>query len=1077
MPYAFEKGKFTEAELEEAILSLFQEQGWDYAYGEDIKRTESDKSNYEEVLLRPEIKAFLRRRYQAEQLTENELDRIIMTFSGEATANLFQASRATFRHFVDGFTFQRDNPAEPSVFIQLVDFVHPESNHLQIVNQFTVVGTQERRPDALLFLNGVPFCICEFKSAIAEDATLYNAWEQVVKRYVRDIPELMKYTSLVLLCDGANTKLGTVFTPYEYFYAWKKVNADDRPAEGISSLETMIAGAFSPKRILSILQNFVYYADGATTQREMVCRYPQYFGAQKMLASIRTALRPAGDGKGGTYFGATGCGKTMMMVFLARLLKRTNINVFHNPTIIVIVDRDDLSNQSEHVFTPAKTFLGDDCIKVIDSRQDLLRELAGRTAGGVFITTIQKFCEEIGLLSDRNNIICFSDEAHRTQAQLGSKLIKTDEGVRTAYGYAVYLRQSFPQATYTGFSGTPKDETIYAFGDVVTSYTMKESSDDGITARLSYEPRIARVNLSDEDAKKIEAYYQQCAKIGATPEQIAKSKKMMSQMTIILGHPERLQKLAKDMIRHYERLCDEKPAVVQKAMIVCADRKIAFRLLQEIVRLRPEWLEAKKMPNEAEKHAKIAKIEDEATRKEAENKLQQKLSALRPLPRINLVATQGVNDEKDLYEACGNKTYRKMLERNFKDDASNFQIAVVVDMWLTGFDVPSLAVMYIDKPLQAHNLIQTISRVNRIYPGKEKGLIVDYIGIKEELEQALKKYGGPTESPVDKLETSLEILRNQLDLLKQLFITFDAQPYFSGTPLERLRCLDNASQFIMKKKAVEDRFMGITRRLRMAYDIVNPSGRLTEEEMNLSQFYLAVRSIIAKMTRGNAPDTAMMNRRVEKMVEQALEFTGIATLVAVSPSIDVDSPEFQQEIDAVKMPLTRFLALIRLLRRAIGEYGKTNRIKAREFDKMLREIVEKYNHRDDAVYSTFTDFVNDLSDEVLNVMHKMKEDKDSFQQEGITFEEKAFMDILIKVRDEHGFTYPDERCKDLAKEIKKLVANKLDYVGWNTRDDIKASLMVGLIELLYDNGYPPEWKDEVFQEVWGQAENFKKYHG
>ncbi len=1077
--YHFEAGKFTEAELEEAILSLLNEQGWDLASGEDVARSEDVAGNtYEEVLLLPEVKQYLRNRYLDDDLTEDEIDRIVSIIRGESTANLFQASRNTFYRLIEGFSFQRDDVSLPPIHIRMIDFEDMEQNHFQAINQFTVRDAAERRPDTVLFINGIPFCICEFKSAIVEDATLYDAWEQITVRYRRDIPELLKYTSLVMLCDGPNTKLGTVFTPYEYFYAWNKANEEDTVANGISSLFTMIEGAMAPERITALLRDFVFYADGSRHETAVVCRYPQFFGARKMCDSIRKAMRPDGDGKGGTYFGATGCGKTYLMLFLSHLMMRTYTEDFGNPTIILIVDRDDLSEQASELFTTAKTFLGDDNIKKIESRADLLEQLKSRAAGGVFITTIQKFCEDIGLLSERNNIVCFSDEAHRTQTQLGTKLKKNKDGEFVqSVGYAKCLHDSFPNAVYAGFTGTPVDETIFAFGDIVDSYTMKESAADGITTRLSYEPRLAWVNLSDEQAKAIEDYYKACEKAGTPEEQIIKSKKAMSKMSAILGHPDRLKRLAKDIAQHYEKKCAESPAVVQKAMIVCSDRDIAFRLLQEIIAVRPEWGKPMKMSNEAERRAEIAEIKDDDLRSKKLVELEQELSALKELPAVNMVATRGSNDPKALYDTCGDKQYRKMLERNFKNVDSNFRIAIVVDMWITGFDVPSLAVMYIDKPIQRHSLIQTISRVNRIYPGKFRGLIVDYIGIKNEMEQALKQFGGPQESPVDRLEQSLDIVRNHLSLLHDLFVGFDAQPFFNGKPVERLRCLSEASEFIMKQKETEDEFMGLSRRLRMAYEICNPSGQLTEKESQFCSFYLAVRSVIIKLTRGDAPDTAQMNKIVENMVREALTFTGIATLISTDAVIDIDSPKFQQEIDEIKMPLSKFQALVKLLRQAIREYGKTNRIKAQEFNKMLRDVVERYNHRDKEVYSTVDDFANDLSNEVMNIMRKMKEDQESFKKEGITFEEKAFMDILIKVRDDHGFEYPEERCKDLAKKIKELVDRELDYVGWDTQESIKAALMSNIIVLLCNNQYPPEWDQEVFERVWEQAANFKKYHG
>lgn len=587
---------------------------------------------------------------------------------------------------------------------------------------------------------------------------------------------------------------------------------------------------------------------------------------------------------------------------------------------------------------------------------------------------------------------------------------------------------------------------------------MKESSDDGITVRIAYEPRLARVILSDEQAKEIQKYYESCAEQGSTTEQIEASQKAMARMRAILGHPDRLKKLAEDIVLHYEALCAEKPHVVQKAMIVCADRGVAFRLLKDILAIRPAWGEKRRAENE-----------NDLTKEQ--------LDKLSPLPKINLVATQGANDEKELYAACGTKEYRKVLDKQFKNDNSNFKIAVVVDMWITGFDVPSLAVMYIDKPLQKHTLIQTISRVNRVFDGKEKGLVVDYIGIKNDMMEAIKKYGSPQESPVDELDITIGIFRNHLKMIDDLLLGFNASKFFTGEPLERLNCLNSAAEYVQSRKDTETRFMGLSRRLKSAYNICFPSGELTDEETAKAQFYLAIRSIIYKQTKGNAPDAEVMNQVVENMVREAIACTGIENVVDEHKSVDLFSDEFIEQLNTVKLPITKFNALLKLLRKAISAYGRTNKVKAMEFDERLRKVVDDYNSRDKLVFTNevVSDFVNDLSDQLLQILRDLQEDQSSFQKMGISFEEKAFYDILVKVRDDHGFPYADEKCMVLAKKIKELVDDKAQFADWSTRDDIKNQLNMELTVLLYQNGYPPEWDEEVFEKVMEQAENFKKY--
>lgn len=1052
MDYHFVKGKFTEDQLEQAIITLFEQQGYTHVHGESIHR------KYEDILLVDDLCSFIRNRYAKENLSEVEIQKIINRLTLIQASPLYSGNRDTFWLINEGFDLVRDDTSKVALHIDYIDFETPENNIFKVVNQYSVQGERLRRPDLLVFINGIPIAVCEFKSAINEDATVYDAWKQITIRYNRDIPKLMKYCFLSVISDGANTRMGSIFTPYPYYYAWNKANDTDKVANGISSLFTMISGAFARDRVIKILRDFVLYPDDSKKSEAIVCRYPQFFAAEKMLANIKQHLRPTGDGKGGTYFGATGCGKTYTMLFLSRMIALRDPDTFNNPTIIIIVDREDLDTQTAELFAAAKKFLHESNMRSIESRADMAKTLGDRPSGGVYITSIQKFCEKTGLLSDRSNIICISDEAHRTQTSVGAKLKKTDKGVFTTYGFAKYLRDSFPNATYCGFTGTPIDETLTVFGPVVDSYTMKESSDDGITVRIAYEPRLARVILSDVQAKQIQKYYESCAEEGSTPEQIEESQRAMAQMRAILGHPDRLKKLATDIVLHYETLCGEKPEIVQKAMIVCSDRAVAFQLLQEILVIRSDW-------------GKKCRAEDESVLS------QDQLDKLMPLPKINLVATQGVNDEKSLYDACGTKEYRKMLDRQFKNNNSNFKIAIVVDMWITGFDAPSLAVMYIDKPLQKHTLVQTISRVNRVFEGKDKGLVVDYIGIKNDMLEAVKRYGSPQESPIDELNISLDIFRNHLAMVDELLIGFNATKFYTGEPLERLNCLNAAAEYVQSSKEMETRFMGLSRRLKSAYAICFPSGELTDAETAKAQFYLAIRSIIYKQTKGNAPDAEIMNQVVEEMVRDAISCTGVENIVNEDKSVDLFSDEFIAELDAVMLPITKFNALLKLLHKAIRSYGRTNKVKAQEFDERLRNVVEAYNSRDKLVFASevVADFVNDLSDQLLQILKDLQDDKASFEKMGITFEEKAFYDILVRVRDTHGFPYADEKCIVLAKKIKELVDDKAQFADWSTRDDIKNQLNMELTVLLYNNGYPPEWDEEVFEKVLEQAENFKKY--
>ncbi len=1048
--------KFCESDFELAFLDLLEGNGWQYTHGESIHRRIQD------VLLEDDLHEYISRRYSDNNLTSNEVQTILTNIKYTSEPSLYNSNRNTFNLICKGFYLNRDDNSLPNLQITYIDFENLSNNVYRCVNQYIVKQHAERRPDIILFINGIPECIIELKNPADEEATIADAWDQIHNRYTRDIPSLLRYCSLSVISDGANARLGTIFTPYEYYYGWKKVENEDISASGIAENITLVRGALSTNRITDILRDYTYYTDQSNDKElEMVCRYPQFFAARKLFDNIRRHLRSAGgDGKGGTYFGATGCGKTVTMLFLARQLALRDSRSLKNPTVIIITDREDLDNQASRLFCSSTTYLNEENVRSIEDRKDLKDELGTRQSGGVFVTTVQKFCAETGMLSDRPNIICFSDEAHRTQINTGSQLTISDEkGVQITFGFAKYLRDSFPYATYVGFTGTPIDETIHVFGGVVDTYTMKESCDDGITVPIAYEPRLARVLLNEQQAREIEEYYRQCETEGSSEEQIEKSKQAMSRMRAILSHPERLKKLASDLVQHYEKLCSEKPAIVQKAMIVCSDRAIAYQLHNEIKKIRPLWFIEKK-------------CEDETVLSKEE------LENLMPLPMVNIVATRDKDDPAEMYHLLGDKLHRSMLDTQFKNDNSNFKVAIVVDMWVTGFDVPSLAVMYIDKPLQRHTLIQTISRVNRKYPGKESGLVVDYIGIRENMLKAIKQYGGDGGSNIENIEATLKILRNHIELVSNLLHGFNDSDFFnSNNPLSRLHCLNNAAEFIMAVNENQIRFMGLTKRLKAAYEICYPSGLLTEEETGKCQFYLTIRSIIYKLTKGSAPDAEIMNKHVEEMVRQAISCNGVENIVNSTGAEEIFSERFVKEVEEIKMPATKFNVLLKLLRNAIRQFGRKNKTKAGEFDEMLKIVVEKYNNRDKLVFTSdvVADFVDSLSDELLNIFSQIEVEKKSFEKMGITFEEKAFYDILVKVRDTHGFEYSNDKCIVLAKAIKILVDEKSEYVDWSTRNDIKDSLRWDLTILLYKNGYPPQWDEEVFTQVLEQAENFKKY--
>ena len=1045
--------KFTEEKLELSFISLLNDQKIKHQSGKDIKRDES------EVLLKEDLKEYLSSRYKTDNITDGEIIQIIRKLETYPSSDLYDTNKSIMKLVSDGFIFKREDASQKDIHIQFINYDDVSKNSFKVVNQLEIVGYEKRIPDGILYINGMPLVVFEFKSAIREEATVYNAFKQITNRYRRDIPELFKYNAFCIISDGVNNKAGSFFAPYEFFYAWRKITGDEVDVDGIDSMYSMIQGMFNRERLIDIIHNFIYIPDKSKKDEKILCRYPQYYATKKLYENIKLHQKPNGDGKGGTYFGATGCGKSFTMIYLTRMLMKSVD--FANPTIILITDRTDLDSQLSQQFGNAKGFIGDDGIVSVQSREDLRQRIKGRESGGVFLTTIHKFTEDLEILSERTNIICISDEAHRSQINLDQKVKVTKDGVKKTYGFAKYLHDSLPNATYVGFTGTPIDATLDVFGDVVDSYTMTESVRDEITVRVVYEGRAAKVLLDNSKLQEIEKYYDECAEAGANEHQIEDSKKSMSSMSEILGDPDRIKAIAKDFVEHYEKRVIEGPTLKGKAIFVSSSRPIAYALFKELVALRPEWNEKR--------------VADEGVELSEREKKE-----ILPLEKIKMIMTRNKDDEKELYNMLGTKEYRKTLDTQFKNEKSNFKIAIVVDMWLTGFDVPFLDTIYIDKPIQEHNLIQTISRVNRKFAGKNKGLVVDYIGIKTAMNKALKQFSKMDSKNFEDINASIVVVRDQLDLLSKLFHKFDTTLYFRGSPTEQLECLNNASEYVLLTKELETRFIYLVKRLKSAYDIACGSEEFSQKEKDHIHFYLAVRSIVMKLTKGDAPDTAQMNAKVSQMITEALKSDGVEEIFKLGSEneaqIDIFDEDYINKIDKIKLPNTKIKLLQQLLAKALEDFKKVNKVKAVDFSKKFTALVEKYNERKEEDV-LFSGVIEDFTDEIIDLYHELKKEKESFGDMGIDFEEKAFYDILKSIAHKFDFDYPEDKLIALAREVKKVVDDKTKYTDWNVRDDIKAELKVALIMLLAKHGYPPITKDEVFKEIFEQAENFKKYKG
>ena len=1058
---------FNESTLENAIMELFENEiHYTHCLGEQLHK------NLSEVLLNEDLEAYLRAAYS--DITQDEIDRAIFTLKTPVSGSLYDENRRVLSMIVDGFSVKRDDSTQPSLWIRPVNFDNPEFNDFKIVNQVEIVEVCNRRPDAIVYVNGLPLVVMEFKTAVKENCTIVDAYRQITDRYRRDIPSLFRYNAFVVISDGAQNKFGTLFTPYEYFYAWNRVEPEDKPSDGLNSLFTMVRGLFRKDRLLEVIHDFIYFPDSSNKEEKIVCRYPQYFAASLLYENI-LKQKEIGEGKGGTYFGATGCGKSLAMLFLTRKLMRSP--KLGSPTILLITDRSDLDDQLSSQFIRAKHFIGDETIEQIESREELKNKLGGRASGGVFLTTIQKFSEDINLLSDRRNIICISDEAHRTQTNIeeSTKISYDNQGIATAikktYGFAQYLHQSLPNAIYVGFTGTPVDATIEVFGGVVDKYTMVDSVVDGITVSIVYEGRAAKVFADNEKLKEIDKYYEECEKGGSTEEQINASKQQSATMEAIIGDPKRLQAVAEDLVKHYEQRIEEGATVCGKAMIVCTSREIAFDLYKRIIDLRPEW------------NKKLA-CSPEVTLTDSDKKI------LLPMERIKMVMTSNKDDKAELAKLLGTKSDRQEWARQFKEPHSNFKIVIVVDMWLTGFDVPCLDTMYIDKPIQRHTLIQTISRVNRVCPGKEKGLVVDYLGIKKRMNMALKQYGGTQggnngngvtpDDPTEGIEELVKIVKDEIESLQSIIYGYDYNGFFSSSALEQLQTLNGAADHIASKEDKKKLFMAHAKRLNQAFKMCSSSDHISKDERAHILFFSAVRAVIFKSTHGEAPDVEEMNIHVRKLMQAAMESSGVEEVVKIIENkqgdLDLFDPEHLERIEEIKLPNLRLKLLERLLRQQITELGKINKIKAIEFVERLNNLIKDYNDRsDDAVFAT--EVMEAVTKGIKEMMQDVANEKNNLPEGIDNYEEKAFFDILKMVSDSMKFNFPEDKMISIAKEIKEMITSKSQYTDCFKRADIMAEMQFDIIIILAKHKYPPvgENYDEVYKKVLEQAENFKKY--
>lgn len=1046
---------YLEADYEAAFLSQLGAAGWLCGAGCELERDLS------EPLLLGDLRTHLTTRYRAlgSQGLQNALSRL-----REANSPDFaQALRSTHQLIAGGCNVDRE-AGQPALNVQYIDYDHPERNTFRALQQYTVTYGPEARdrriPDIVLFVNGLPLCVVELKNPADGSATVAQAREQICVRYVRDIPHLLRYAPQSVIADAANARLGTPLTCFTHFAAWKMVNCDDRPSD-LNPTGTLIRGALTPERLLTLYRDYLYFSDSTSPRPPVVARYPQFFGTLKLRESILRAQCGAESmhgHKGGVYFGATGCGKTLTMLFLSRQLRLRCRGTLGDPTIVLLVDREDLQNQAASLFCSAQDFLSCQEVRSIESRADLAQRLGDRQAGGFYICTVQKFTEGTGLINARRNIICLSDEAHRTQTNLVDQVrfcgpSKANPGVTIQRGFAQHLREALPGATYVGFSGTPDEDTTNAFGPIVAKYSMRQAVADGLTVPIVYEPRLARLSLDDKLAADIESYYATCAQEGADSAAVERSKVAMSQMEVLLANPQRLRRLAEDIATHFEALRSSKPALPQKALVTCANRSIAYSLYRQLASLRPAWVQP---PDESGTPAKDS--------------------------FLGIICTRGSNDEKEMYNLLGDAKHRSELARLFKRPETPLSLAIVVDMWITGFDAPCLSALYNDKPLANANLIQTISRVNRPFSQrtaggqtvrKECGLVVDYIGVRENMLRALGQYGGDGDGGAygGDLSTALQILRQELSTLRSMMEASELSGFFSDKPMMRLSALERGREFILSHPPAGDgmsfrsQFNTHAERLRRAYDICSPSGQLDplpggENDWCLCMLGLA--ALLSKVAREGF-DLAAMNSHVSEMLRAALSCESVEAVIETSAeSEEIFSAEVQREIEAQQMPRTRFELLAQALRRQIHEFAATNAQAARRYDEMLDAIVRHYNERADHLPP-------EAFDELTALHGELVEERAAFQRLGISGEQKAYYDILLAARSAEGLVLSEAQLLCLSAEVLALTADALRSSCWLQSDRQQSELRSSVCDLLLGAGFSPAAAKDAARCVFEQV--------
>lgn len=1008
---------FREEDYEKSLIELFQNDlEYEYVYGPDIER-DFYSPFYEEVL----IESLYRINHGA---TNDAIQDALFKIKNFENGELVQKNAIFMdylqngipvRYFIDG--------EERSSIVYLMDYKNPENNSFIVANQWTFIENSNKRPDLILFLNGLPIVLMELKSPSREETDASEAYRQL-RNYMQEIPSMFIYNAICVMSDQLISKAGTITSGEDRFMEWKTKDGNYENTQ-YAQFDTFFEGIFQKERLLDIIKNFICFSNEGINSYKILAGYHQYFAVKKAIESTKHAT--VTDGKGGVFWHTQGSGKSLSMVFYAHLLQEA----LDSPTIVVLTDRNDLDDQLYSQFVKCKDFLRQDPLQA-ESRENLKTLLAGRQANGIIFTTMQKFEESDEPLSERHNIIVMADEAHRGQYGLAEKIKITknesgEEVAKRVIGTARLIRNTLPNATYIGFTGTPissKDRsTREVFGDYIDIYDMTQSVEDGATRPVYYESRVIRLNLDQATLRLIDTEYDLMS-LNADSEVIEKSKHELGQMEAILGNDNTLDSLVHDILDHYEN--NREYLLTGKAMIVAYSRSIAMKIYKRILELRPNWEE-----------------------------------------KVAVVMTSGNNDPEEWRQIIGNKRHKNELAKKFKDNKSPLKIAIVVDMWLTGFDVPSLATMYIYKPMTGHNLMQAIARVNRVFRDKEGGLIVDYVGIATALKQAMNDYTSRDKKNYGDTDVSMVAypkFLEKLSICRDIFHGYDYSKFKSGTDLERAKTISGAVNFIMDKERSEDKEVFVKEALMLHQALSLCSSLVNEDDRFEAAFFEAVRVLVLRLTNtgvGKKISLPEMNARINELLKHSIKSDGVINLFSdIKEEFSLFDSKFLQDVANMKEKNLAIELLKRLISNQVSVYRRTNVVKSEKFSEIMQRFLNAY------LNGMLTN--EEVIAEMLKLAKQIAADREEGEKLGLTADELAFYDALVKPQAIKDF-YENEELISITKELAETL-RKNRTIDWQKRESARAKMRMIIKKLLKKHKYPPEGMDDAVQTVITQCE-------